>query len=304
MKRKTKGILLAGGMGTRLHPVTRAVSKQLLSVYDKPMIYYPLCTLMLGGIDDILVITRPDDQDQFQRLLGDGAQWGLHIGYETQSEPRGIAESFIIGQSFVAGSPVVLALGDNIFYGEGLGQMVEQSCHVESGALVFAYYVKDPERYGVVEFDETGGVIGLEEKPFKAKSSYAVTGLYCYDQQVCDIARSLTPSKRGELEITAINQWYLSQGMLRVQILGRGIAWLDTGTHDSLLEASNFVASIERRQGLIVASPEEVAYRRNLIDAEQLLRLAEQVRTTEYGQYLMQLVRHEKLYVSEFHPAR
>lgn len=297
--KRTKGLILAGGMGTRLHPITRAVSKQLLAVYDKPMIYYPLSTLMLAGIVDILVITRPEDGPHFQRLLGDGSQWGLNITYATQSKPRGIADAFVVGESFIQGSQVVLALGDNIFYGEGLGQMVEQSSSVEIGAVAFAYYVKDPERYGVVEFNEAGQAVGIEEKPSRPKSSYALTGLYCYDNQVCEIARSLVPSERGELEITALNHRYLSMGTLRVKILGRGIAWLDTGTHESLLEASNFVASIQNRQGLVIASPEEIAYRRNLITSEQLLRLADPIRVTEYGQYLLRLVRHDKRYVSE-----
>jgi glucose-1-phosphate thymidylyltransferase len=297
--KKTKGVILAGGTGTRLYPVTRAVSKQLLSVYDKPMIYYPLCTLMLAGIIDILIITRPEDQGQFEALLGSGSQWGLNISYAAQPEPRGIADAFIVGESFIDGAPTVLILGDNIFYGEGFGQMLAKTCRVESGALIFAYYVKDPERYGVAEFGPAGQVIGLEEKPLKPKSSYAVTGLYCYDNQVCDVARSIKPSARGELEITAINQFYLSQGALHVNILGRGIAWLDTGTHEALLEASNFVASIERRQGLIIAAPEEVAYRRNLIDAEQLLKLANPMRMTDYGRYILDLVAEDKRYISE-----
>jgi glucose-1-phosphate thymidylyltransferase len=297
--KKTKGVILAGGTGTRLYPVTQGVSKQLLSVFDKPMIYYPLCTLMLAGIVEILVITRPQDQDQFKGLLGDGSQWGLSIQYATQAEPRGIAEAFIVGQSFIAGSPVVLVLGDNIFYGEGFGHTVEQTCRVENGALIFAYYVNDPQRYGVAEFDARHRVVSLEEKPAKPKSSYAVTGLYCYDKQVCEVARSIKPSARGELEITAVNQWYLAQGTLNVKILGRGIAWLDTGTHEGLLEASNFVATVERRQGLKIAVPEEIAFRRNLIDGEQLLRLAHPMRMTEYGQYLMRLVREDKRYISE-----
>ncbi|PSO26044.1 glucose-1-phosphate thymidylyltransferase [Bradyrhizobium sp. MOS002] len=299
MTKKAKGILLAGGTGTRLYPATRGVSKQLMCVYDKPMIYYPLCTLMLGGIVDILIITRPDDQAQFTRLLGDGSQWGINLTYAVQAEPRGIAEAFIVGESFVNGSPSILALGDNIFYGESFGHTMQQLAAVEIGASIFAYYVKDPERYGVVEFDDQGRAVSLEEKPLKPKSSYAITGLYCYDQQACDIARSLAPSARGELEITAMNQWYLSRGSLRVNVLGRGIAWLDTGTHDALLEASNFVATIERRQGLKIAAPEEVAYRRGLIDKEQMLRLANDLRTTEYGAYLLRLVHSEKRYISE-----
>lgn len=296
---KKKGIILAGGSSTRLYPVTRSISKQLLSVYDKPMIYYPLGTLMLSGITDICIITRPDEQPLFEKLLADGTQWGLNISYATQREPRGIAEAFLIGESFIAGEPVTLVLGDNIFYGEGLGQLLQQSTVIECGARIFAYYVDNPEAYGVAEFGNDGKVLSLEEKPRHPKSSYAVTGLYCYDGQVAKVARTIRPSARGELEITAVNQWYLTQGSLQVEVLGRGIAWLDTGTHDALLEASNFVATIERRQGLKVSSPEEIAYRRRLIDEEQLLRLAHPLLKTEYGQYLVRLVRPEKRYISE-----
>jgi glucose-1-phosphate thymidylyltransferase len=295
----TKGIILAGGSGTRLYPATTSICKQLLPIYNKPMIYYPLCTLMLSGITEILVITRPDEQSMFVKLFGDGTQWGLHINYAAQAEPRGIAEAFIIGEGFIGRSPVVLVLGDNVFYGEGLGRILQSTRDIDRGALIFAYYVSDPERYGVVEFGPEGRVVSLEEKPAKPKSSYAVTGLYCYDFNVCDVARDIRPSARGELEITAINQWYLSQDMLRVEIFGRGIAWLDTGTHEALLEATNFVASIERRQGLKIASPEEIAYRRGLIDEEQLLRLVKPLLNTEYGQYLMRLVLPEKKYISE-----
>lgn len=295
---KPKGILLAGGTATRLFPVTRGVNKHLLSVYDKPMIYYPLCTLMLAGITEILIITRPDDQAQYGALLGDGTQWGISITYAVQREARGIAEAFIIGRSFIADSPVVLALGDNIFYGENLIKIIAECARMTSGALLFAYYVNDPERYGVVEFDAAGRVIGLEEKPSQPKSSYAVTGLFSYDNRVCDVALSVTPSPRGELEITSINQWYLSQNALRIETLGRGIAWLDTGTFDSLLEASNFVAAIERRQGLKIAVPEEVAFRQKLIDREQLLRLAKPMLKTDYGKYLMRLVEQDKKYIS------
>ncbi|SDT59595.1 glucose-1-phosphate thymidylyltransferase RfbA [Bradyrhizobium canariense] len=295
----TKGIILAGGSGTRLYPATSSISKQLLPIYDKPMIYYPLSTLMLAGITKILVITRPDEQALFANLLGDGTQWGLNISYAVQAEPKGIAEAFIIGESFIGQSPVVLVLGDNIFYGEGLGRILQGAIDIEHSALIFAYYVTDPERYGVVEFDAKGTVVSLEEKPAIPRSSYAITGLYSYDSRVCDVARNTRPSARGELEITAINQWYLSEGNLRVVTLGRGIAWLDTGTHDALLEASNFVASIERRQGLKIASPEEIAYRRGLIDEEQLLRLAKPMLSTDYGRYLTKLVLAEKRYFSE-----
>jgi glucose-1-phosphate thymidylyltransferase len=287
----TKGIILAGGNGTRLYPATQSISKQLLPVYDKPMIFYPLTTLMLAGITEILVITRPDEAGLFERLLGNGRQWGLRIGYATQAEPRGIAEAFIIGESFIAGDPVMLILGDNIFYGAGFGQTL-LSCanRAGRGALTFAYYVNDPERYAVAEFDAAGKVLGIEEKPLRPKSSYAITGLYCYDGRVCEVARSIKPSARGELEITSVNQCYLAQGLLQVEVLGRGIAWLDTGTHATLLEASNFVATIERRQGLKIASPEEIAYRRNLIDRQQLLWLVKQMLNSEYGQYLAKLV--------------
>jgi glucose-1-phosphate thymidylyltransferase len=295
----TKGIILAGGNSTRLYPVTRSISKQLVPIYDKPMIYYPLCTLMLAGITEILIITRPDEQVLFEKLFGDGSQWGLNVSYAIQIEPKGIAEAFIIGAPFTGASSVVFVLGDNIFYGEGFGRILRSASHIESGALIFAYYVSDPERYGVVEFDSEGRVVSLEEKPTKPKSSYAVTGLYCYDSHVCEVARNIKPSSRGELEITSVNQWYLSHGSLRVEVLGRGIAWLDTGTHDSLLEATNFVASIERRQGLKIACPEEIAYRRGLIDEEQLLRLAKPMLRTEYGQYLMRLVQPDKRYISE-----
>jgi glucose-1-phosphate thymidylyltransferase len=295
----TKGIILAGGSGTRLYPATRSISKQLLPVYDKPMIFYPLSTLMLAGITEILIITRPDEQHLFRNLLGDGSQWGLSFSYATQAEPRGVAEAFLIGESFIAGSPVLLVLGDNIFYGEGFGGLLLRAARITEGALIFAYYVDDPERYGVAEFDATWKVISIEEKPANPKSSYAITGLYCYDGRVCDVARGIKPSARGELEITAVNRWYLGQDQLRVELLGRGTAWLDTGTHDALLEAGNFVATIERRQGLKIASPEEIAYRRNLIDEEQLLRLAQPMLHTDYGRYLVKLVSETKRSLSE-----
>jgi glucose-1-phosphate thymidylyltransferase len=287
----TKGIILAGGNGTRLYPATLSISKQLLPVYDKPMIFYPLSTLMLAGVTEILVITRPEELGLFERLLGNGKQWGLRISYATQSEPKGIAEAFIIGEDFIARDPVMLILGDNIFYGGGFGQLLLRcASRVERGALTFAYYVSDPQRYAVAEFDVAGKVLSIEEKPVQPKSSYAITGLYFYDSNVCEIARSIESSARGELEITSVNQSYLAQGMLQVHVLGRGIAWLDTGTHATLLEASNFVATIERRQGLKIASPEEIAYRRNLIDCHQLLELVKPMLNTEYGRYLAGLI--------------
>jgi glucose-1-phosphate thymidylyltransferase len=290
----TKGIILAGGNGTRLYPATQSISKQLLPVYDKPMIFYPLSTLMLAGITEILVITRPNEVGLFERLLGGGSQWGLRISYATQAAPNGIAEAFIIGEDFIAGDPVMLILGDNIFYGAGFGQLLlDCAQRSEPGALNFAYYVNDPERYAVVEFDAAGKILSIEEKPTHPKSSYAITGLYCYDGRVCEIARGIRPSARGELEITSVNQSYLAQGLLHVEVLGRGIAWLDTGTHATLLEASNFVATIERRQGLKIASPEEIAYRRNLIDRDQLFWLVDQMLNSDYGQYLAKLVKEE-----------
>ena len=262
------------------------------------MIYYPLCTLMLAGITEILIITRPEERHLFHALMGDGSQWGIHIQYRSQEAPRGLAEAFLIGREFIANQPVALLLGDNIFYREGLGRLLRDST-VSTGARIFAYYVKDPDRYGVVEFDDHGQVCSLEEKPARPKSSYAVTGLYFYDADVCEIAQRITPSARGELEITAVNQVYLAQGNLKVEILGRGTAWLDTGTHDSLLEASNFVATIERRQGLKIACPEEIAFRRQLIDAKQLEALAQPLLKSEYGQYLVNLMKTEREYFSQ-----
>ncbi len=284
-----KGIILAGGSGTRLYPATIPVSKQLLPVYDKPMVYYPLTTLMLAGIRSVLIITRPEEQHLFKAVLGDGSQWGLSLSYVVQDEPRGIAEAFIIGEEFIAGDPVCLILGDNIFYSEGLSHRLQSAARLEDGAIVFTQWVNDPERYGVAEFDDQGRVLSIEEKPAKPKSSYAVTGLYFYDGTVSARSRTLKPSARGELEITDLNSLYLEDGTLRVEILGRGVAWLDTGTHDSLLEASNFVASIERRQGLQIASPEEIAFRMNWIDGDQLVALAQPLMKTEYGQYLHRL---------------
>ena len=287
----TKGIILAGGSGTRLHPITRAVSKQLLPVYDKPMIYYPLATLMLAGIREILVINTPHEQAMFQRLLGDGSQWGLDIHYAVQPSPDGLAQAFTIGRDFIDGQPSCLVLGDNIFYGHGFTERLKRAAAREHGATVFGYWVKDPERYGVAEFDAGGKVIGLEEKPAKPKSHYAVTGLYFYDGRVCDYAASLKPSLRGELEITDLNRCYLDDGSLHLEQLGRGFAWLDTGTHESLMEAGNYIETIENRQGLKVCCPEEIAYLNGWIDTERLLALAAPLAKTGYGQYLQQLTR-------------
>lgn len=287
----TKGIILAGGSGTRLYPITKAVSKQLLPVYDKPMIYYPLATLMLSGIRDVLVINTPHEQELFQRLLGDGSQWGISITYAIQPSPDGLAQAFLIGKEFIGNDPSCLVLGDNIFYGVGLTERMKRAAARQHGATVFGYWVRDPERYGVAEFDTNGKVIGLEEKPAHPKSNYAVTGLYFYDNRAPDFAASLKPSPRGELEITDLNRVYLDDASLHLEQLGRGYAWLDTGTHESLMEAGEYIQTIENRQGLKVCCPEEIAYVNKWIDAEQLLRLAEPLAKTGYGQYLQNLIK-------------
>jgi glucose-1-phosphate thymidylyltransferase len=286
-----KGIILAGGKGTRLHPLTLAVSKQLLPVYDKPMVYYPLSMLMLAGIREILVISTPEDLPLFRRLLGSGQQWGVQFSYAEQAEPRGLADAFFVGEQFIGESPACLILGDNIFFGTGLPEQMRAAAALEMGAMVFAYPVRDPQRYGVIEFDEQGHAISLEEKPSKPRSNYAVPGLYFYDQNVVSFAKSLTPSARGEIEITDLNKIYLEMGQLRVQPLGRGIAWLDAGTQESLLQAANFIQAVQERQGIMISCPEEIAYRRGFISLDMLLEIAHSYKNNSYGEYLLRLAK-------------
>ena len=295
MTKKTKGIILAGGSGTRLHPLTHSLSKQLIPVYDKPMIYYPLSVLMLAGIQDILIITTPHDQQSFINLLGSGNQWGLNITYEAQPSPDGLAQAFIIGEKFIGDDNVCLVLGDNIFYGHGMDKLLENAIQKEKGATVFGYYVKDPERYGVIDFDKNRNAIDLEEKPENPKSNYVVTGLYFYDNDVIEIAKNIKPSHRGELEITDVNKVYLERGDLNVEVMGRGYTWLDTGTHASLLQASNFIQVMEERQGLKIACPEEIAFMKGFIDAAQVEKLANHLLKSGYGQYLMSLLKQDRI---------
>jgi len=289
-----KGIILAGGSGTRLYPITRSVSKQLMPVYDKPMIYYPIAVLLLAGIKDILVITTPEDRDQFKRLLNDGSQWGISLQYAVQPEPKGLAQAFIIGENFIGGDPVCLILGDNIFFGHGLPEQIQQASKRKKGATIFGYYVRSPQRYGVISFNDQGKVLDIEEKPAEPKSNYAVTGLYFYDNDVVEIAKKIKPSARGELEITDVNKAYLKRGDLHVELIGRGAAWLDTGTHESLLDAANFIKVVEDRQGLKIACLEEIAYRLGYITVEQVRKIAGPLAKNSYGQYLLHLIEAEK----------